>query len=137
MRPRWQGPSGWGGVCRRVRQRRLNQKPRRGWLKWLIAASLLLLPGCLVETSSTLGAAGSLGSAYLNYQSAEKGQAVIITPPLVDYSREIQSAAAHELEAMGVPCPRDFVADDCSVPARMIIDYGDLREKIRAANKDE
>ena len=96
-----------------------------------------MLPGCLVETTSILGAAGSLGSAYLNYQSAEKGQAVIVTPPLVDYSGEIQSAAARELEAMGAPCPRDFIIDNCSVAARMIIDYGDLREKIRAADKDE
>ena len=36
---------------------------------------------------------------------------------------------------MGAPCPRDFVVDNCSVAARMIIDYGDLREKIRAAKK--
>ena len=46
-------------------------------------------------------------------------------------------AATRELEAMGAPCPRDFVIDNCSVAARMIIDYGDLREKIRAAKKDE
>ena len=84
-----------------------------------------------METLSIHGAAGSLGRAYLSYQSVEKGRAVIITPLLVDYSREIQSAAAHGLEAMGVPCPRDIVVDNCSVAVRMIIDYGDFREKIR------
>jgi len=30
-----------------------------------------------------------------------------------------------------------FVVDNGSVAARMIIDYGDLSEKIRAGNKDE
>ena len=72
----------------------------------------------------------TLHDIELILDEAEKGQAVIVTPPLVDYLREIQSAGAHELKAMGAPCPRDFVVDNFSVAARMIIDYGDLREKI-------
>ena len=30
---------------------------------------------------------------------------------------------------MGAPCPRDFVIDNYLVAARVIIDYGDLRNK--------
>jgi hypothetical protein len=32
---------------------------------------------------------------------------------------------------MGAPCPRDFVIDNCPVAARMIIDYGNFRKRIR------
>jgi len=89
------------------------------------------------ETSSILGVAGPLGGEYLNYQAAEKGEAVIVTPLLVDCSGKFQSAAARELEAMVAPCPRNFVNDNCSVAARMIIDYGDFRKKYGPQKKDE
>jgi len=75
-----------------------------------------------VETTSILGVAGSLGSAHVNYQSAEKGEAVIVTPAVVDHSGEIQSASARELEAMGAPRPCYFVVENCSMAARIIVD---------------
>jgi len=53
------------------------------------------------------------------------------------YTKSGKQQAACELEAIGAPCPRDFVVDNCSVAARMIIDYGDLREKIWAAKNGE
>jgi hypothetical protein len=68
--------------------------------------------------------------------SSEKGEAVVITPPIVNYSDEIQKTAASELQKIGEPCPRDVVVRECSAIARLVIDYGDLRRKIRAA-KDE
>jgi hypothetical protein len=77
-----------------------------------------------------------LASGYFSYKTAEKGATVIVTPPLVDYSDEIQATAADKLEQLGAPCPRDVVVAGCSAIARMILDYGDLRRRIRAAKKE-
>ena len=90
-----------------------------------------------MAVSSGLGAIGSLASGYFSYKTAEKGEAVIVTPPLVDYSDAIQATAADKLEQLGAPCPRDVVVANCSAIARMGIDYGDLRRKIRAAKKPD
>ena len=89
----------------------------------------------MTAISSGLGAVGSLASGYFSYKTAEKGEAIIITPPLVDYSTEIQATAADKLGQLGAPCSRDVVVAGCSAIARMIIDYGDLRRRIRAAKK--
>lgn len=43
-----------------------------------------------------------------------------------------QARAADELERMGPPCPRDVVMEGCSAVARLVIDYKDTREQIRA-----
>ena len=48
-----------------------------------------------------------------------------MTPPLVDYTSEIQDRAADEFEKLGPPCARDA--------ARLLMDYGTLRDKIRAS----
>ena len=96
---------------------------------------LALLSGCVTAVSSGLGAVGSLASGYFSYKTAEKGEAIIVTPPLVDYSAEIQASAATKLGQLGVPCPRDVIVAGCSAIARMIIDYGDLRRRIRAAKE--
>lgn len=55
-----------------------------------------------------------------------------MTPPVIDYSRQFQARAAQELESMGPPCPRDVVIEGCSAVARLIIDYKETRDKIRA-----
>lgn len=55
-----------------------------------------------------------------------------VTPPVVSYSREVQAQAASELEAMGPPCPRDTLIEGCSAVHRMIIDFKDTRDQIRA-----
>ena len=41
------------------------------------------------------------------------------------------------LRKIGEPCPHDVVIKECSAIARMVVDYGDLRRKIRAANEKE
>ena len=69
--------------------------------------------------------------AYWDYQGAKKGEPVIVTPPIEAYSKELQAAAAAEMEAIPGPCPRDTVnVTDCSAVKRMVIDYGDLRQQI-------
>jgi len=109
--------------------------PKNAWRMCAILLCLVLPSGCVTAVSSGLGAVGSLASGYFSYKTAEKGEAIIVTPPLVDYSAEIQATAATKLGQLGAPCPRDVVVAGCSAIARMIIDYGDLRRRIRAAKK--
>ena len=99
---------------------------------------LLTIPlsACVTVASSLLSAGGSVASGYFGWLESEKGEAVIVTPPIVDYAPEIQARAADEFERLGPPCARDAVIADCSASARMIMDYGTLREKIRAAKKE-
>jgi len=42
------------------------------------------------------------------------------------------------MESLNGPCPRDTVnVADCSAVKRMVIDYGDLRQQIRAAREKD
>ena len=76
--------------------------------------------------------------AYWDYQGAKKGEPVIVTPPIEAYSKELQAAAAAEMKAISDPCPRDTViVANCSAVKRMVIDYGDLRQRIRAAREKD
>ena len=46
--------------------------------------------------------------------------------------------AAAEMKAISGPCPRDTViVANCSAVKRMVIDYGDLRQRIRAAREKD
>ena len=61
-----------------------------------------------------------------------------MTTPIEDYSKELQAAAAAEMKAIPDPCPRDKVIDvNCSALKRMVIDYGNLRQRIRAAREKD
>ena len=55
-----------------------------------------------------------------------------VLPPLQPYSPDVQALAADELESLGLPCPPDIVIPGCSAVARLVIDYGTLRDRIRA-----
>jgi len=101
-----------------------------------IVALPIPLTGCVTEIFSGVSAAGSIGSAYINYLAKEKGEAVIVTPDLEDYSKGMQALAADELDRLPPPCPRIEEAEGCSAIHRMVIDYGDLRRKIRASKDD-
>ena len=69
--------------------------------------------------------------AYSDYKGAKRGEPVIVTPEIEDYSKELQAAAAAELKSLNGPCPRDTViVANCSAVKRMVIDYGDLRQRI-------
>ena len=94
--------------------------------------------GCLTAASSVVGAGASAVGAYFDYKGAEKGEPVIVTPPIENYSKELQAAAAVDMKAIPDPCPRDTVnVTDCSAVKRMLIDYGDLRQRIRAAREKD
>ena len=103
----------------------------------LAVISLLIIPlsGCATIVSS-IGAGASVAGAYFDYLTSEKGEAVIVTPPIVEYDAKVQDRAADEFEKLGPPCARDTIIADCSAAARLIMDYGTLREKIRAAKND-
>jgi hypothetical protein len=49
-----------------------------------------------------------------------------------DYSRQFQAKAAEEIERLGPPCAHDVVIDGCSAVLRLVIDYKQTRDKIRA-----
>ena len=104
----------------------------------LVVISLLIIPltGCVTVATSLLSAGGSIASGYFGYLTSEKGEAVIVTPPIVEYDPKVQSRAADEFEKLGPPCARDTIIADCSAAARLIMDYGTLREKIRAAKNN-
>ena len=96
--------------------------------------------GCLTAASSVVRAGPGLGGggAYWDYKGAEKGEPVIVTPPIEAYSKELQDAAAAEMKALNGPCPRDTVnVSGCSALKRLVIDYGDLRHHIRAAKNEK
>ena len=87
----------------------------------------------MTAIGSGVGAAASVTGAYFDYLASEKGEAVVVTPPLTEYAPEIMSRAADEFEKLGPPCARDTIVANCSAAARLIMDYGTLRDKIRAA----
>lgn len=113
------------------------KRRNRGWIRLAIVTLILPLTGCVTEIFSGVSAAGSLGSAYLNYLSKEKGEPVIVTPDLEDYSKSMQALASKELKGLQSPCPRIEKTSDCSAIHRMVIDYGDLRRKIKASKDDD
>ena len=56
-----------------------------------------------------------------------------MTTPIEDYSKELQAAAAAEMKAIPGPCPRDTInVSGCSALKRLVIDYGDLRQRMRS-----
>ena len=128
-------PSSWRGHCRKPSKGQLSRRRVSVWTL-LVMTGLLIIPlsGCATVVGS-VGAAASVTGAYFDYLTSEKGEAVIVTPPIVDYTSEIQVRAADEFERLGPPCARDTVTENCSAVARFVMDYGTLRDKIRAAKE--
>ena len=98
-----------------------------------IAACLILPSGCVTVASSIVGAGASATGAYFDYLTAEKTEGVVIVPPMQEYSPEFLAKAAVETEFLKEPCSHDTVSDECSALGQMLVDYGVLRDKIRAA----
>ena len=84
-----------------------------------------------------VGAGASAVGAYFNYKGAEKGEPVIVTPPIEDYSKELQAVAAAEVKSLNGPCSWDTViVANCSAVKRLV-NYGSLRQQIRAAREKD
>ena len=127
-------PSSWRGKSLRRSSVKRSKRRVSVWIAFLIIC-LIPLSGCVTAIGSGIGAAASITGAYFDYLTSEKGEAVIVTPPIVDYTSEIQTRAADEFDKLGPPCARDTVTENCSAVARFIMDYGTLRDKIRAAKE--
>jgi len=56
----------------------------------------------------------------------------VVAPAPAAYTEAVQARAAEELAELSPPCPRDAVIDGCSALHRLVIDYGRLRERLRA-----
>lgn len=127
-------PSSWRGRSLKASREKPWRKRASAWML-LAVISLLIIPlsGCVTVASSLLSAGGSVASGYFGWLTSEKGEAVIVTPPIVEYDVEVQDRAADEFEKLGPPCARDTIIGNCSAAARLLMDYGTLREKIRAA----
>ena len=78
----------------------LHQRRRLAWRSIAIALILLLPTGCLTVAFSVVGAGASAVDAYFDYKGAEKGEPVIVTPPIEAYSKELQDAATAEMRAI-------------------------------------
>lgn len=57
-------------------------------------------------------------------------------PPLESYSPAVMKHAADELEMLGPACDRLTISPGCSAVTRMIIDYVDLRSRIKALGEE-
>ena len=128
-------PSGWRGKSLRRSSVKRSKMRVSVWMLFAIMCLAILATGCVTAISSGVGAAASVTGAYFDYLTSEKGEAVIVTPPIVDYTSEIQTRAADEFDKLGPPCARDTVTENCSAVARFVMDYGTLRDKIRAAKE--
>lgn len=87
----------------------MHVKPANAWIASSLLASAALLNGCAAGSSD------------------------LTLPPLQHYSEDLQAAAAAEIRLMPPPCPPDTAFSGCSAVKRLVIDYGDLRARIRAA----
>lgn len=93
---------------------------------WSLPLAMMLLSACATGTSKI------------------KPTAVVI-PKLQEYSQDVMRKAADELGHMNPPCDANANGEhfsavgvdgqvvQCSATHRLVIDYGDLRRKLRAA----
>lgn len=56
-----------------------------------------------------------------------------VMPDHYTYAPAFQSRAASELSGLAPPCDRVEPTSDCSAISRLVVDYGDVRRQIRAA----
>ena len=78
------------------------------------------MTGCLTAASNVVGNVASAVGAYFDYKCAEKGEPVIVTPPIKAYSKELKAAAAAEMKAIPDLCQWDTVnVSDCSALKRL------------------
>ncbi|WP_299444674.1 hypothetical protein [uncultured Rhodospira sp.] len=79
---------------------------------------------------------GFLGASLLSAcelaSSSYIAPAVVVAPELEAYSPEFQGRMADELDTMAEACDPLDPNPTCSAVARAILDYGELRARVRA-----
>lgn len=131
-------PSSWRGHMLKRSAPRTPRALKIACLALLLAICLAPLGGCVVTPifSAASAVAGS-ASAYFDWKTSEASEPIVVAPDLVDYTAAVQDRAADELERLGKPCPADTVIADCSAVARFVLDYGRMREQVRAARETD
>lgn len=128
-------PSSWRGVSAKPLIKKPLWRRKSAWTVLLLILSLTLLNACVTAISSVAGAGASMTGAYFDYLTSEKTDPIIVTPRLENYSDEFQALAANELGSRNAPCSRDVIVVGCSAISRLVMDYGTLRKRIRAAKE--
>lgn len=127
-------PSSWRGHMLKRSAPKTPRALKIACLALLLAICLAPLGGCVVTPIfSAASAVAGTASAYYDWKTSKASEPIVIAPDLVDYTAAVQGRAADELERLGKPCPADTVIADCSAVARFVIDYGRMRDQVRAA----
>ena len=96
---------------------------------------LALLSACVTPAFSAASAVAGTASAWFDFKTSKASEPIVIAPDLVEYKPAVQDRAANELDRLGKPCPADTVIADCSAVSRFVIDYGRMRDQVRAAKE--
>ena len=126
-------PSSWRGHMLKRSEPKTPRALKIVCLALLLAICLAPLGGCVTPAFSAASAIAGTASAYYDWKTSKASEPIVIAPDLVDYTAAVQGRAADELDRLGKPCPADTVIADCSAVARFVIDYGRMRDQVRAA----
>lgn len=99
--------------ARRTERRLTMLKPK--WTPWILLAGVILSTGCT--------------------KAASDATVYTVLPDHHYYSPAFQTRAADELKALPAPCDRVEPVPPCSAVGRLVIDFGDVRQQIRAATQ--
>ena len=94
---------------------------------------LALLSACVTPVFSAVSATAGTASAWFDYKTSKATEPIVVAPDVVDYTAAVQARAADELDRLGKPGPADIVIANCSAVSRFVMDYGRMRDQVRAA----
>ena len=126
-------PSSWRGHARKRSARKTHSALRIACVWCLMLICLALLAGCVTPVFSAVSAGAGTASAWFDYKTSKATEPIVVAPDIVDYTAVVQARAADELDRLGKPCPADIVIADCSAVSRFVLDYGRMRDQVRAA----
>ena len=126
-------PSSWHGHALKRSARKTHPALRIACVVSLLLICQALIAGCVTPVFSPAPAVAGSASAYFNYKTSEAAEPIVFAPDLVDSTAAVQARAADELDRLGKLCPADIVIADCSAVSRFVLDYGRMRDQVRAA----
>jgi len=130
-------PSSWRGHMLKRSELKTPRALKIAFGVLLLAICLAPLGGCVTPAFSAASAVAGTASAYFDYKTSEAAEPIVVAPDVVDYTAAVQDRAADELDRLGTPCPADTVIADCSAVARFVLDYGRMREQVRAVRETD